>query len=196
MSSIDAIGKQIAEIDAKVSELFSSKDDLRIAMSMPGMGVISASSILAEIGDYKNFDSPSKLAACFGIVPTVYQSAGKQINGRITRRGSPHIRRMLVEAAHAIAGSKSNSKLRKFFMMVKARRGTKIALVALARKVVCILYHLLIKGETYQDKESCKSKRIRKVGGFSSASMSLDEMIQTICRAGYEVRCLSNLEGG
>jgi len=102
LSSIDAIGKQIAEIDAKVSELFSSKDDLRIAMSMPGMGVISASSILAEIGDYKNFDSPSKLAACFGIVPTVYQSAGKQINGRITRRGSPHIRRMLVEAAHAI----------------------------------------------------------------------------------------------
>ena len=81
-------------------------------MSMPGMGAISASSILAEIGDYNNFDSPNKLAAYFGIVPSVYQSAGKQINGHITKHGSPHIRRMLVEVAHAIARTKSNSKLK------------------------------------------------------------------------------------
>jgi transposase len=63
LSSIDAVAGQIAEIDVKVSELFSRKDDLRIAMSMPGMGAISASSILAEIGDYNNFDSPNKLVS-------------------------------------------------------------------------------------------------------------------------------------
>ena len=113
-------------------------EDAWIAMSMPGIGAISASSILAEIGDYNNFDSPNKLAAYFGIVPSVYQSAGKQINGHITKHGSPHIRRMLVEVAHAIARTKSNSKLKRFFLRIKARRGSKIALVALARKILCI----------------------------------------------------------
>lgn len=196
LSSIDAVARQIAEIDAKVSELFSRKDDLRIAMSMPGMGVISASTILGEIGDYNNFDSPNKLAAYFGIVPTVYQSAGKQINGHITKRGSPHIRRMLVEVAHAIARTKSNSKLKRFFLRIKARRGSKIALVALARNILCILYHLLINRETYQEEGPCKPKNIRGVRRATQPSMSLDEMIQVICKAGYEVRSLTNLERG
>jgi transposase len=196
LSSIDAVAGQIAEIDVKVSELFSRKDDLRIAMSMPGMGAISASSILAEIGDYNNFDSPNKLAAYFGIVPSVYQSAGKQINGHITKHGSPHIRRMLVEVAHAIARTKSNSKLKRFFLRIKARRGSKIALVALARKILCILYHLLIKKETYREDGPFKPKSVKAVKGATQPSMSLDEMIQVICKAGYEVRSLTNLERG
>jgi transposase len=66
------------------------------------MGIISASAILAEIGDFRDFSSPDKLAAYCGLVPSVYQSAGKLINGHITKHGSPHIRAMLTEVAHAI----------------------------------------------------------------------------------------------
>jgi len=88
--------KQIVEIDAKISDLISSrKEDMRIALSMPGMGFVSASTILAEIGDFRDFSSPDKLAAYCGLVPSVYRSAGKLINGHITKHGSPHIRRMI-----------------------------------------------------------------------------------------------------
>jgi len=185
---IDDITKRIAEIDSKISDLIISRsEDMRIASSMPGMGIISASTILAEIGDFRDFSSPDKLAAYCGLVPSVYQSAGKLINGHITKHGSPHIRAMIIEVAHAIIRTKRNSKLKKFFLRIKARRGTKIGLVALARKVLCILYHLIISQETYQDDSLGKPRSI-KCSSVQSTSMSLDDMIRTIIKAGYEVR--------
>jgi transposase len=189
LNMIDALNKQIAEIDAKISAQISSrKEDLRIALSMPGMGSISASTILAEIGDFRDFSSANKLAAYCGLVPSVYQSAGKLINGHITKHGSPHIRAMIVEVAHAIIRSKQNSRLKKFFLRIKARRGTKVGIVALARKVLCILYHLMIRQELYQDELLSKPRKSKLLGVQSTTSMSLDEMIETIIKAGYEVR--------
>jgi len=196
LDTIDAITKQIAKIDSKISYLISSrKEDLRIALSMPGMGFISASTILAEIGDFRDFSSPEKLAAYCGLVPSVYQSAGKMINGHITKHGSPHIRSMIIEVAHAIIRTKRNSRLKRFFLKIKARRGTKIGVVALARKVLCILYHLLISQETYQD-DLLSKPRSSKYSNLQSTSMSLDEMIRTIINAGYEVRKNECLESG
>jgi transposase len=197
LKMIDAITKQIEEIDAMISDqIFSRNEDMRIALSMPGMGFVSASTILAEIGDFRDFSSPNKLAAYCGLVPSVYQSAGKLINGHITKHGSPHIRSMIIEVAHAIIRTKRDSKLKKFFLRIKARRGAKIGVVALARKVLCILYHLLISQETYQDDLPGKPRSNKHSSVHSRISMSLDEMIRTIINAGYEVRRNEYLEGG
>ena len=163
---------------------------------MPGMGFVSASTILAEIGDFRDFRSPDKLAAYCGLVPSVYQSAGKLINGHITKHGSPHIRSMIIEVAHAIIRTKRDSKLKKFFLRIKARRGTKIGVVALTRKVLCILYHLLIRQETYHDDLLEKPRCVKRSSVHSTTSMSLDEMIKTIIKAGYEVRRNEYLESG
>jgi len=188
LDMIDAITKQIAEIDSKILDLLSSRnEDMRIALSMPGMGFVSASTILAEIGDFRDFSSPDKLAAYCGLVPSVYQSAGKLINGHITKHGSPHIRSMIIEVAHAIIRTRRDTKLKKFFLRIKARRGLKIGVVALARKVLCILYHLLINQETYHD-DCDDPRKIKHHSACSTTSMSLDEMIKTIIKAGYEVK--------
>lgn len=69
---------------------------MKIALSIPGMEFISASTILAEIGDFRDFSSANKLAAYCGLVPSVYQSAGKLITGHITKHGSPHLRRIIM----------------------------------------------------------------------------------------------------
>jgi transposase len=192
---IDAITKQIVEIDSKISDQLSTRnEDMRIALSMPGMGFVSASTILAEIGDFRDFSSPDKLAAYCGLVPSVYQSAGKLINGHITKHGSPHIRSMIIEVAHAIIRTRQDTKLKKFFLRIKARRGTKIGVVALARKVLCILYHLLIHQEIYHDDLLGKPRNIRHLSAYSTTSMSLEEMIKTIIKAGYEVRRNEYLE--
>jgi transposase len=197
LDMIDAITKQIAEIDSKISDQLSTRnDDMKIALSMPGMGFVSASTILAEIGDFRDFSSPDKLAAYCGLVPSVYQSAGKLINGHITKHGSPHIRSMIIEVAHAIIRTRRDTKLKKFFLRIKARRGTKIGVVALARKVLCILYHLLIHQEIYQDDLLGKPRNIKHPNAYSTTSMSLDEMIKTIIKAGYEVRRNEYLESG
>src|SRR5512137_1408431 len=196
LNMIDAVTKQIEEIDAKISDQISLRnEDMRIALSVPGMGFISASTILAEIGDFRDFSSANALAAYCGLVPSVYQSAGKLINGHITKHGSPHIRRIIIEVAHAIILTKKLSKLKKFFLRIKARRGAKIGIVALARKVLCILYHLLVRGELYQDdllsKPRCINPRLHP-----KTAMDLDEMIRTIIKAGYEVRKNEHMEGG
>ena len=197
LDMIDAITKQIVEIDSQISDQLSTRnEDMRIALSMPGMGFVSASTILAEIGDFRDFSSPDKLAAYCGLVPSVYQSAGKLINGHITKHGSPHIRSMIIEVAHAIIRTRRDTKLKKFFLRIKARRGTKIGVVALARKVLCILYHLLIHQETYHDDLLGKPRKIKHLSAYSTTSMSLDEMIKTIIKAGYEVRKNEYLEGG
>jgi transposase len=197
LDMIDAITKQIVEIDSKISDQLSTRnEDMRIALSMPGMGFVSASTILAEIGDFRDFSSPDKLAAYCGLVPSVYQSAGKLINGHITKHGSPHIRSMIIEVAHAIIRTRRDTKLKKFFLRIKARRGTKIGVVALARKVLCILYHLLIHQEIYHDDLLGKPRKIKHLSAYSTTSMSLDEMIKTIIKAGYEVRKTEYLEGG
>jgi transposase len=197
LDMIDAITKEIAEIDAKISDQLSIRnEDMRIALSMPGMGFVSASTILAEIGNFRDFSSPDKLAAYCGLVPSVYQSAGKLINGHITKHGSPHIRSMIIEVAHAIIRTRRDTKLKRFFLRIKVRRGTKIGVVALARKVLCILYHLLIHQELYHDDLLGKPRSIRHSSACSTTSMSLDEMIKTIIKAGYEVRRNEYVGGG
>jgi transposase len=190
LEHIESIQKRISELDKEIKTRVSSrKEELNIAMSIPGIGFTSAAIILAEIGDFKDFDKPEQLASWAGLVPAVYQSADKLVTGRITKHGSRHIRRILVEVAQVIART-NRSQLKRFFLRVQAKKGHNVAAVALARKVLCILHHLLMNRETYQD-EGVKTKKI-KSADIDSASeqpeMSLMEMIRSLVKAGFEVR--------
>ena len=185
---MDDINENIKILDAEISiRVKPFEEDLKIVLSLPGTGLISAATILAEMGDFRNFPSADKMAMYFGIVPSVYQSAGKLRTGKITKRGSKHMRRILVEVAKAISKTKKDSKLKRFFMRVMARSGKNVAAVALARKVLCILYHLLIKREDYQEPEVNKIKP--KIPSCVSpvSLMDIDEMIKIISKAGYLV---------
>ena len=122
-------------------------------------------------------------------MPAVYQSAGNLRTGKITKRGSKHMRRILVQVAKAISKTKKSSKLKRFFMRVFTRSGKKnVAAIALARKVLCIIYHLLMKREDYQEPEVKKNKP--KIPSCVSplGMMDIDEMIKTISQAGYLVK--------
>jgi transposase len=182
-----SIQERINELDGEISaRIQRRKNDLAIAMSIPGMGFISATAILAEIGDYTDFENSEKLAAWCGLVPSLYQSAEKVVLGGITKQGSKHIRRMLIQIAYAISRTKK-SKLKRFFLRIQAKKGSKVAAVALARKVLCILHHLLINQEMYQEDEDKKNTRRKTIVSPSSIEMPIQEMIDCIVRAGYVV---------
>jgi transposase len=189
LDTIDGLTRKLDEIDLEIKQRTSGrKDDLKIAMSVPGIGFTAATTILAEIGNYRDFSTPDKLAAWCGIVPNVYQSADKLLTGSITKQGSKHIRWILVQVAQA-AAKKRGSKLRKFFLRVKSRKGHNVAVVALARKILCILHHLLMNQEIYQE-DGIEKSRPAKIDWSSATTdkMSLETMIQIIAKAGYEVR--------
>lgn len=197
LDSVDFLGNEIASIDKQIQDLISKRqEDLKIAMSIPGMGFTSASTILAEIGSFADFKTGERLAAYCGLVPSVYQSAGKLITGHITKHGSPHVRRMLIEVAHAISRTKADSKLKRFYFRIKRRHGAKVAIVALARKVICILHHLIVNQEMFEDETAPKSKRERPGRSSSMPELNIADAIQILIRAGYTVQKRSEKEGG
>jgi transposase len=185
---IEKIESQIEILNNEImSRMQKLKEDLEIAMSMTGMGFTSASTILSEIGNYRDFETSEQLASWCGLTPTVSQSADKLITGSITKQGSKHVRRMLVQVAHAISKSK-NSKLKRFFLHILAKKGKKKAIVALARKVLCILHHLLVNREKYQDAEMSKTKKVKLNWASSRVQMNEHDMINVLVDAGYTVQ--------
>jgi transposase len=191
-SSLDLMGNvqgNIDMIDTDLKRKISTKlNDLKIAMSMPGINFTSAVTILAEIGNYRNFSSPEQLASYFGMVPFVNQSADKLHTGRITKHGSKHLRWIMVQVAHA-ASKKIDSKLRKFYLRVRARRGANVAIVALARKILCMLHHLLMNQEMYEEPGVTKRTRPIRIDQLSfHREYTAQDMIDILQRSGYEVR--------
>ena len=183
-----ALRKRIDELETEIRRrVVHQQENIKILMSVPGIGFISAVTILAEIGDFRDFEKSEKLAAWCRLVPSVYQSADKLITGSITKHGSRHLRWILVEVAQVVARCGS-PKPKRFFLRIKAKKGYNVAIVALARKILCILHHLLLNREPYQDEGTKKNVKIDLEGQEPSVRMSIEDMIKSVVEAGYEVK--------
>ena len=174
------------ELQLKKSALyFAYKNyprEMEILMSVPGIGEIGAATLIAEIGDVHDFASGDKLAGWLGMVPNVYQSAGKLRTGSITKRGSVHARWILTQIAHAAARCRSNS-FQIFYDRKSKIIGKAKATIALARKIVTVIWHLLINNEMYEDPLFPK-KRIQKMNKVMiPAEVSLDQLLKIIAKA-------------
>jgi len=188
LETIDFLKRKINLLDSMINQRIENtkkQDQMQILMSIPGISFTSASAILAEIGDINVFPNPKSLVGWSGLAPSLNESAGKSSNGHITKKGSKYLRRMLVQCAHVIAGHKPN-RLRFFFQRILMKKGKKIAIVALARKLLSIIHHLLKNNEKYSE-DSLKPKQIKQLKFQSISEFSLDEMIEIISRAGYTV---------
>lgn len=122
--------------------------DVKRIMTAPGIDMVVAIGVMAAIGRIERFDNPDKLVAYFGLNPSVRQSGeGPAYHGRITKRGPSGARHLLVEAAWQAI--RVPGPLRAFYDRIRARRGTHIAVVAVARKLTVLIWHMLTKGEDY-----------------------------------------------
>lgn len=178
----------VEELDEEIRSRIASRPiDIKILRSIPGIGMVSAYTILAEIGNYLDFKKPEQLAAWAGLVPSVYQSADKLITGSITKQGSKHLRWILVQVAHAISHTKGG-KLKKFFLKIKAKKGYLVAIVALARKVLCLIHHLLVNQEMYEEDGRSFKRDTPIPKNKILRVLTIEDMIQCIAQAGYEVK--------
>jgi transposase len=117
-------------------------------MTIPGVDMLAAISIVAAVGDFSRFASADKLVAYLGLNPRVRQSGNTApVHGRITKAGRAQARGMLVEAAWAAV--RAPGPLRAFYHRVRARRGFQIAVVAAARKITVLAWHLIHDGQDY-----------------------------------------------
>jgi DNA-binding NarL/FixJ family response regulator len=148
LRQLDFFGEELREIDRQFGAEALARPEVRRLMTIPGVDATVALSIVAAVGDFHRFSSPEKLVAYLGLNPRVRQSGGQPAShGRITKQGRAHARGMLVEAAWVAV--KSPGPLRAFFTRIRARRGMQIAVVATARKLAVLCWHLIIKQEDY-----------------------------------------------
>jgi len=118
--------------------------------SIPGISRRAAEGILAEIGiDMSRFPTPGHLASWAGMCPGNNESAGKRLSGKTTK-GSPWLRKLLVEAAHAAAHTK-NTYLSAHYHRLAGRRGKKKAIIAVGHSILVIIYHLLDQQVSYEE---------------------------------------------
>ena len=193
LETIDFLKRKINLLDSMINkhlEKEQKQNQMQILITIPGISFTSASAILAEIGDITVFPHPKNLVGWSGLAPSLNESAGKSSNGHITKKGSKYLRRMLVQCAHVIAGHRPN-KLRFFYQRILMRKGKKIAIVALARKLLSIIHHLLKNNEKYSEDE-LKPKQVKLPKFQPISELNLDEMIEIISKAGYVVDKISS----
>jgi len=161
LRQVDFLGAEIAAIDAKLADFALTSADAKRLMTIPGVDVAAACTLIAAIGDIRRFTSARKLTAYLGLDPRVRQSGEKPArHGRISKRGNPHARHVLVEAAHQ--AMRTPGPLRAFGERVHARKGSQVAAVAVARKIATIAWRMLTNDEDYAfQSPSLVRKKIR-----------------------------------
>jgi len=137
----DAIQRELEDIDTALRTWSQRSDDARLLMTIPGVGPLIAAFIMSQIGTIERFPNPRKLCAYAGIVPRVFSSGKTHRTGRITRAGR-HILRWALSLAlpHTI---RRPGPLAEFHKSLCLRRPKRVALVACARKLLTIIWHML-----------------------------------------------------
>jgi transposase len=166
---IDALQRTLAELDAAVGKALAPiRQRARLLTTMPGVSDLTASVVVAEIGvDMSRFPTAGHLISWAGLCPRNDESAGKRRSTRVRKSGT-WIKTTLVTAAWAAVRVKT-SYLRAQFLRIKARRGAKKAILAVAASMLTAAYHMLRDGTEYNDLGSehfdrqDRSKTIRRL---------------------------------
>jgi transposase len=158
--SFKSLTASLHDIDRALAEC--ERRDPRNArlQTMPKVGRIASLTLLAAVDDVHRFASSRKLVGYSGLAPTVRSSGERTQYGSISREGRSELRAVWVQIAHLVAcdTQRSSAPLRRWFNQVARRRGKRTAVVARARRLLVIAYHLL-REQTVYDPDRLRRKR-------------------------------------
>ena len=143
---------RLDELEARIARWAKADEQVQRLLGIPGIGPITATALLAAVGDVGTFRNGRELAAWLGLVPRQHSTGGcEQLLG-ISKRGDAYVRGLLIHGARAVlrvSGKKTDPRSR-WVLAVAARRHQNVAVVALANRMARTAYALLAKGEDYQ----------------------------------------------
>lgn len=149
---LDALTVQLDTVERKVLAWHkTSKESQRLATA-PGVGPLTATALVAAIGDGAQFQSARHFAAWLGLTPRISASGGREHIGRISKGGDRYLRTLLIHGARAMVGTtfRQKAKPRPWLQALMARRPINVAAVAVAHKTARALWAMLRRGETYR----------------------------------------------
>lgn len=150
-----ALDGRIASYDAEFKAAAKNNEAVRRLMSIPGIGPLNATALVAAVGDARTFARGRDLAAWLGLVPRQATTGGKPRLLGITKRGSKYLRKMLIQGARAALPSLSRAStgLGQWLRGLLARAHSNTVVVALAAKLARIVWALLRNGRTFEQRE-------------------------------------------
>lgn len=144
----EVICQRVSETDRLIKEIMAADRDCQLLKTIPGIGDFLAVLVKVEIGDICRFRTSSHLCSYAGLVSSTYSSGGKIWNGRITKQGNKWLRWAMVEAV--VPAISSNGESRSYYEKIRSRKGSKVAKVATARRLLCIVYRVLKERDSFR----------------------------------------------
>jgi len=145
VAQLHTIKTEVADLERRLKAWHRSHETSRQLATIPGVGVITATALVATIGDGSQFKSGRQLAAWLGLVSRQHSSGGKDRLGRISKRGDGYLRRLLVHGSRAVLRWR-RAKPEMHLPWIKgllARRPTNVVLVAMANKTARVIWAML-----------------------------------------------------
>jgi transposase len=146
------LDERITGHDQQIAQLATQSEAAQRLMAVEGVGPITATAVIATVGDAKAFPHGRQFAAWLGLVPKQFSTGGKSVLGRITKQGNVYLRTLLIHGARTVLQSTAQRTDAKsqWVEALRQRRGDNIAAVALAAKHARILWALLAGGQEYR----------------------------------------------
>jgi len=181
LDQVDVLDRVLAELDREIEAgLEPVRTVIPLLTSIPGIAELSARVVLAEIGtDMSRFPTAANLVSWAGLCPKNDESAGKRRSTKM-RKGAPWLKTTLIQCAWAASTAK-DSYLRSLYHRVKARRGGKKAVCAVAASILTAIWHMLRDGTFYQDLGPDHFKR-------RSSSRQTKNLVASLEGLGYQVQ--------
>jgi len=145
------LGEQIGQADEQLAAVSKSEPLIKRLCLIPSVGPVTSITFVAILGEASRFSSAKQVRAYLGLVPKEDSSGERQHRGHITKAGNSRVRSLLVEVAWSMLSSKKREvqELKQWALRIAERRGKRVAVVALARKLAGILYALWRDGTEF-----------------------------------------------
>lgn len=152
-AELDNVNVRGEEIEAAIIAWHKESEASRRLAAVPGIGPITASAIVATVGDVSNFPSARHFAAWIGLVPRQNSTGGKPRQGGISKAGDRYLRRLLVLGAASVIRQIRIKAREGWLADLIGRRPTMVAAVAQANKTARVAWALLARGESYRPRQ-------------------------------------------
>jgi transposase len=146
---LEFLSSQIEKVNKQLGDFGQSDERVDLVDSVPGIGKNLSVLIVTEIDDIYRFSRASKLHSYAGLVPSTYSSGGRSFNGRITKQGNKYLRWAMIEAVEP--ASRKDAEIRRMYHRLSRRKGANSAKVAVARRLLTIVYKVLKERRYYRE---------------------------------------------
>ena len=147
LALLETLDEQISVMENNIAAIAVDDPQIKLLMTMPGIGYFAASMLVAEIGDINRFSNDKKISSWAGLAPRIHQSGEKTHIGRVGH-GNRRISGLLVQCAHS--ARRHDPRFKRFYDRYHKRSGKGKALVAVAHEMIRIVYFMLRDNEPFR----------------------------------------------